>query len=51
MCDFKIITNTTADLPLSYIKENHLGLMVFNYTINDETYTRGNELDWKDFYA
>lgn len=27
---FKIITNTTADLPLDYVKENNLGLMVFN---------------------
>lgn len=33
MSDFKIITNTTADLPLNYINENRLGLMVFNYTI------------------
>jgi len=51
LSDFKIITNTTADLPLSYIHENHLGLMVFNYTIKGETYARGHELDWKDFYA
>ena len=26
MESFKIITNTTADLPLDYIKEHHLGL-------------------------
>lgn len=51
MSDFKIITNTTADLPLDYIKANNLGLMVFNYTINNETYTKGHELDWKEFYA
>ncbi len=48
---FKIITNTTADLPLDYVKENNLGLMVFNYTIKGETYSRGHELDWKEFYA
>lgn len=48
MSDFKIITNTTADLPLNYINENRLGLMVFNYTIKGETYTKGKELDWKN---
>ena len=48
---FKIITNTTADLPLDYVKENNLGLMVFNYTIKGETYSRGHELDWKEFYS
>ncbi len=50
MPDFKIITNTTADLPMDYIRENNLGLMVFNYTIKEETYSRGHELDWKEFY-
>ncbi len=50
MSDFKIITNTTADLPTDYIQEHNLGLMVFNYTIKGETYSRGHELDWKEFY-
>lgn len=50
MSDFKIITNTTADLPLDYVKENNLGLAVFNYTIKNETYNRERELDWKEFY-
>lgn len=51
MTGFKIITNTTADLPQSYVEENDLGVMVFNYTIKGETYSRGHELDWKEFYA
>lgn len=51
MSDFKIITNTTADLPQDYIMENNLGLAVFNYTIKDETYQKGHELDWKEFYS
>ncbi len=51
MSEFKIITNTTADLPLDYVNENHLGLMVFNYTIQGETYSKGHELGWKEFYA
>ena len=51
MSGFKIITNTTADLPLDYVKENNLGIMVFNYTIKGENYSKGHELDWKEFYA
>lgn len=51
MSRFKIITNTTADLPLDYVKENNLGLVVYNYTIKGETYSKGHELDWKEFYA
>lgn len=50
MSDFKIITNTTADLPAEYIEEHHLGVMVFNYTIKGETYGKDHELDWKEFY-
>lgn len=51
MSDFKIVTNTTADLPQEYIEENNLGLMVFNYTIMGEIYSKGHELDYKEFYA
>ncbi len=51
MSTFKIMTNTTADLPMSYIEENNLGLVFFNYTINDETYSKEKNLDWKEFYA
>lgn len=47
---FKIITNTTADLPMDYIKENNLGLVFFNYTIDNETYSKEKNLDWKEFY-
>ena len=50
MPDFKIITNTTADLPPDYVRENNLGIAVFNYTIKDETYDKDRQLDWKEFY-
>lgn len=50
MSEFKIVTNTTADLPQKYVEDNQLGLMYFNYTIKDETYSQGKELDWKEFY-
>lgn len=51
---FKIITNTTADLPLEYIEENRLGLVSFNYMIDETSYGTSHgkekELDWREFY-
>ena len=51
MENFKIITNTTADLPSAYIEENNLGLIYFNYIMDGESYGQNKELDWKEFYA
>ncbi len=51
MNTFKIITNTTADLPLDYIKENNLGLLYYNYILDDIEYGSERQLDWKEFYA
>lgn len=50
MESFKIITNTTADLPLAYIKEHQLGLIYFNYIMDGISYGKDKELDWKEFY-
>lgn len=50
MESFKIITNTTADLPLDYIKEHQLGLVFFNYIMDGVSYGKDKELDWKEFY-
>ena len=50
MESFKIITNTTADLPKSYLDENKLGLVYFNYVMDEIPYGRDKELDWKEFY-
>lgn len=50
MAEYKIITNTTADLPKEYIEENGLGLVYFNYIMDDVSYGRDKELDWKEFY-
>ncbi|MDE5909456.1 MAG: DegV family protein [Lachnospiraceae bacterium] len=47
---FKIITNTTADLPMDYIKENQLGLIYFNYIMDGISYGKDKELYWKEFY-
>ena len=50
MESFKIITNTTADLPLSYIQDHQLGLIYFNYIMDGISYGKDKELDWKEFY-
>ncbi len=50
MGSFKIITNTTADLPMGYIEENNLGLIYFNYIMDGVSYGKDKELDWKEFY-
>lgn len=50
MDSYKIITNTTADLPAEYIKEHHLGLIYFNYIVEGISYGKDKKLDWKEFY-
>lgn len=47
---FKIITDSTADLPEEYIKEHDLGCMNLSYILDGVTYGHGKELDWKEFY-
>lgn len=50
MAPFIITTDTTADLPDSYITENNLGIMSLSYTIEGETYTREHPLSVEEFY-
>lgn len=47
---FKIITDSTADLPKEYLQEHNLGCMPVNYILDGVTYGRDKELDWKVFY-
>ena len=51
MGNYIITTDTTADLPESYIQEKNLGIMSLSYTIDGETYDRSHELPVKEFYA
>ncbi len=51
MRNYIITTDTTADLPESYIQERGLGIMSLSYTIDGETYDRSHELPVKEFYA
>lgn len=47
---FKIVTDSTADLPEEYLKEHDLGCMNLSYIMDGITYGQGQELDWKEFY-
>ncbi len=51
MKPYVIMTDTTADLPESYIQEHQLAIISLNYTIEGKTYDRENPLDVKEFYA
>lgn len=46
MENFKIITDSTADLPKEYIQKYNLGIMYLSYTIEGETYQ--GEIQLKD---
>lgn len=51
MEQFKIVTDSTADLPREYLEKYHLGCMSISYIVDGETYANGKEMDWKDFYS
>ena len=51
MREFKILTDNTADLPESYIREHDLTLAWLPYLLDGETYTEKNTLDYPSFYA
>lgn len=47
---FKLITDNTADLPMSYIEENQIGLLTLPCTIDGVIYDENNSLDSKVFF-
>lgn len=47
---FKIITDSTADLPVEYLQEHDLGCLNLSYILDGETYGHGKELPVKEFY-
>lgn len=47
---FKIVTDSTTDLPMEYIKENGLPIVHLSYIIDGETYTGDKQLEVKEFY-
>jgi len=48
---FKIITESTADLPVEYMEEHNIGCMPISYILDGITYGKDREMDWKQFYA
>lgn len=50
MEDFKIITDTTADLPESYLRENELGIMVVPYIMDGIPQGEERKMEVKEFY-
>ena len=50
MENFKIITDSTADLPKEYIEKYNLGIMYLSYTIEGETYQGEKQLKDEVFY-
>ena len=48
---FQITTDSTADLPVEYLEKHNVGCMPISYILDDVTYGRDRELDWKEFYA
>lgn len=51
MKSFLIATDSTADLPVEYLKEQEIPVMNLTYTIEGKSYGHGEELDPKDFYS
>lgn len=47
---FKLVTDSTADLPVSYLEEHNIGCMPISYILDGVIYGKENQLDWKDFY-
>lgn len=48
---FKIVTDSTADLPAEYLEKHDLGCMCLSYIVEGVSYGQDKELPWKDFYA
>lgn len=51
MSRFKLVTDTSADLPASYLEENDIEVMSLAYMIDGETYTWENPMDEHEFYT
>lgn len=47
---FKIITDSTADLPKEYLQSNDISCVNLSYIVDGVTYGRGEELPCHDFY-
>lgn len=51
MREYLISTDNTADLPASYLEENHIVTQSIYYILDGQVYDRSNELSPAEFYA
>lgn len=51
MSGFKLVTDTSADLPASYLKENNIEVLSLAYMIDGDTYTWEKPMDEHEFYT
>ena len=47
---FKIVTDSTSDLPVEYFKEHDIECVNLSYIVDGEIYGQGKELPCKEFY-
>ncbi len=50
MALFKLVTDSTADLPTSYYTEHNVGCMYLSVIMEEKTYNKENPIDIKTFY-
>ena len=50
MSDFILMTDNTADLPVSFYQENDIPVMSLTYTLEGTTYDQDNSVPMKEFY-
>lgn len=50
MSQFKLVTDTSADLPRKYLEQNDIKVMSLAYIIDDNTYGWDNPMDEHEFY-
>ena len=50
MCDFILMTDSTADLPISFYQDNQIRVVPLTYTLNGSTYEQNNGLSSHEFY-
>ena len=50
MSQFKLVTDTSADLPRSYLEQNHITVMSLAYIIDGNTYEWEHPMDEHVFY-
>ena len=50
MSQFKLVTDTSADLPRNYLEQNYIAVMSLAYIIDGNTYGWDNPMDEHEFY-